>query len=212
MVPIRAAVLTLFALAGGRALAEPVPLSPSEQAREERAFGAVQKATRTFQADIRQAVLIRPLFHTIISVGTIAYQAPDRLTVRFSQPAGQFLRIDKGTVTLAKPGESPRRVSLDSPSGLNASALLDFFRIGGADWGRDFTVSMTRDGNLLFVSLVPLPGSPKEGHAEEIVTTLHLPDHEVKAMRISVNPFVRIDYQFSHNRRNGSLDPALLVP
>lgn len=216
MVPIRAALLTaalvLASLPATRAAAEPVPLSPAEQVREERTFGALQRGTRTFQADLRQAVLIRPFFHTIVSVGTIGYQAPDRLAVRFSRPAGQALRIDGGSVTLVRPDRPPRRIPLESASGQNAAALLDFFRTDGTRWHRDFSVSMSRDGDLLSVTMVPLPDSPKADQVERIVTVLRLPDHEVAAMRIWVNPFVRVDYQFSRNRRNAALDPSFLAP
>ncbi len=215
MVSIRAALpLVVGALLAGCALApaEPVPLTPAQQAREEKAFGALQRGTQTFQADLRQAVLVRPIFQTLVSVGTIGYRAPDKLEVRFSQPAGQSLRIDDGIVTLTQPGKPPRHIPLDSSNGQNAASLLDFFRTDGARWRRDFTVAMARDGEQLFVTLTPLPGSPKAGHVEQIVTTLRLPDHEVTAMRISVNPFIRVDYQFTRNRRNVPLDPDLLAP
>lgn len=215
MVSIRAAFPSIAALAlllAGPARAEPVALSPAEQAREEKAFGALQRSTKTFQADLRQAVLVRPLFSTLVSTGTIGYQAPDKLEVRFAQPAGQSLRIEDGTVTLTELGKPRRRIPLDSSSGQNAASLLDFFRTDGARWRRDFRVAMARDGDREMVTLTPLPGSPKAGHVEQIVTTLHLPDHEVTAMRISVNPFIRVDYQFTHNRRNGPLDAVLFAP
>ena len=210
MVPIRPALslLLILALDSANLRADPVPVSPAEQAWQEAAFSAVQQATRTFRADLSQAILVRPLFHTFANQGEIFYQAPDRLLVRLTRPPA-WLRIAHGQVTLQKADAPPKQTPLDSADGANAAALLDFFRSDSARWHRDFSVSITRDGDLLRFKLVPLPGCAKR--VESIVTTLRLPRYDILAMDISVNPLIHVSYQFSESRRNAPLDPAVFA-
>jgi outer membrane lipoprotein-sorting protein len=211
MVSIRAA-FALGLIAGANANAAPVPVTPPEMTAYEKGFSAVQQNAKTFRADLRQTLYLQGVAVPIISLGTIYYQAQDRLLIRFSQPAGEWMLVNGSQVAIQKHGRPLQRRDL-SPQGKtpsHAASLLDFFHSDASHWHRDFDVTMTREGDLLFVNLKPYmtPTSTSQG-VDHIVTTLKLPDYEIVGMEVAITSENRIQYEFLNGRRNVALDPAL---
>jgi outer membrane lipoprotein-sorting protein len=172
----------------------------------------VQESTRTFRADLKQTLHLQGIAQPIASLGTLAYASPDRLLIRFSQPAGEWMLVDGTQVAIQKQGKPLERhdLSAQGKAGSHAANLLDFFKSDPARWHRDFNVSMTREGDHLFVQLTPwmTPTSSSQG-VEQIVTTLQLPGYDLLGIGIAINAENRIDYQFSNGRRNVAIEPAL---
>jgi outer membrane lipoprotein-sorting protein len=192
--------------------AVPQPVSPAEMAKYDQGFAAVQNGTRSFRADLRQTLHLEGIAHPITSTGTLSYASPDRLLIRFSQPAGEWMLVNGTQVAIQKQGKPLERRDL-SDQGKAASHeanLLDVFHSDPSRWHRDFDVTMTRNGDRLFVQLKPwmTPTSTSQG-VEQIVTTLRLPGYDLLGIEITINGQNRIDYDFINGQRNAPLAPAL---
>ena len=126
--------------------------SASDVAEFDQGFAAVQQATRTFRADITQTLHLQGLDRPITSVGTLYYASPDKLLIRFSQPAGEWMLVNGSQVAIQKQGKPLERrdLSVEGRSASHAASLLDFFHADPARWHRDFDVSMTRNGGRLY--------------------------------------------------------------
>jgi outer membrane lipoprotein-sorting protein len=192
--------------------AEPQPVSPAELAHHDQAFSAVQRDTRTFRADVTQTLHLQGIARPIVSLGTLDYISPDKLLIRFTQPAGEWMLVNGSVAVIKKQGKPLERhdLSAQGRSASHAASLLDFFHADPARWHRDFDVTMTRDGDRLLVHLKPYmtPTSTSQGVAQ-IVTTLQLPAYAIVEMNITLNGANSIDYQFTHGERNAAIDPAL---
>lgn len=216
MVPIRAVILIALAIPSLLlpVLAAETPVSSADVARYERNFGALQQSTRTFSADILQTLTLQGLSRPIVSKGVLFYASPDRLLIRFSQPAGEWTLVNGRQAAIQKQGKplDVRNLSATGKKGAHAANLLDFFRNGPDHWHRDFDVSMTRSGDHLEVHLKPwmTPTSTFQG-VDSIVTTLQLPDCEIISMDIAMAGANHIRYEFSNIRRNIAMAPALFV-
>ncbi len=94
----------------------------------------------------------------------------------------------------------------------HAASLLDFFSSGAERWHKDFDVTMTREGDRLFVHLKPwqTPTSTSQG-VDHIVTTLQLPGYEVVEIQVVVEGNNQISYQFAHIKRNVPMADDLFV-
>jgi hypothetical protein len=216
MVSIRAACLIVPAILGATGLVQagPEPVSQADLARYEKGFGSLQQNTRTFSADILQTLALQGLSQPIVSKGVLDYAAPDRLLIRFSQPAGEWMLVNGAMAAVKKQGKPPdyHDLSGQGGKGSHAANLLDFFRNGPDRWHRDFDVSMTREGDRLWVRLKPwmTPTSTFQG-VDSIVTTLQLPSYEIVSMDIVMNGANAIRYEFSGARRNIPMPPALFA-
>jgi outer membrane lipoprotein-sorting protein len=211
MVSIRTA-LALGLIAALPARAVPVPVSPAEMASYENGFTAVQQNSKTFRSDLRQTLHLQGVAAPIVSLGTIYYESPDRLLIRFSQPAGEWMLVNGSQVLIQKRGQplEHRDASAQGKTSSHAASLLDFFHNDASHWHRDFDVTMTRDGNLLFVNLKPYltPTAPSQG-VDHVVTTLRLPNYDLIGMEVAISADNRIQYDFLNGQRNVPLDPAL---
>jgi outer membrane lipoprotein-sorting protein len=212
MVSIRAAGACALIAVSATLHAEPAPVPPAEMAVYEKGFTAVQQGTRSFRAELRQTLHLQGLAQPIVSLGTLYYETPDRLYIRFSQPAGEWMRVSGTRLAIQKQGQPLQRRDLSAqgkfPS--HAASLLDFFHSDAAHWDRDFDVTMARAGDRLFVTLKPYltPTAASQG-VEQIVTTLRLPAYDIVGMEVTINSSNRIDYEFIDGQRNASIDPAL---
>jgi outer membrane lipoprotein-sorting protein len=188
--------------------------SASDVAEFDKGFAAVQAATRTFQADITQTLHLQGLDRPITSVGTLYYASPDKLLIRFSQPAGEWMLVNGSQLAIQKQGKPLERrdLSVEGRSASHAASLLDFFHADPARWHHDYDVSMTRNGGVLYVHLKPwmTPTATAQG-VEEIVTTLQLPGYDIREMNVTINAGNSVDYQFTHGMRNTALDPSLFT-
>ena len=212
MVSVRAALLGIglgLIAAPFTGLADPAPPSAPETAVYEKGFAAAQAATHTFRAELRQTLTLQGLDQPVVSTGELFYAAPDKLLIRFSDPAGEWMRISGGELEMKKTGQPPVRRDL-TQGGSNAATLLDFFGGDAARWDRDFQVTMSREDDRLRVELVPwrVPGSKRQG-VDRIVTVLRLPDYEVISIDVAMNAENRMSFEFSDGRRNAAVDPQL---
>ena len=188
--------------------------SASDVAEFDKGFAAVQEATRTFRANITQTLHLEGLDRPITSVGTLCYASPDKLLIRFSQPAGEWMLVNGSQAAIQKQGKPLERrdLSVEGRSASHAASLLDFFHADPARWHHDFDVSMTRNDGLLYVHLKPwmTPTATAQG-VQEIVTTLQLPGYDILEMNVTINAGNSVDYQFTHGARNVTLDPTLFT-
>jgi outer membrane lipoprotein-sorting protein len=212
MVSIRSAFAFALISLANPAPAAPQPVSAPELAAYEKGFTAVQQATSSFRSDLHQVLHLDGIAQPISSTGTLYYQSPDRLLIRFSQPAGEWMLVNGTQAAIQKQGKPLQRRDLGSQgkAGSHAANLLDFFHSDAARWHRDFDVSMTREGDHLLVRLKPwmTPTSNSQG-VEMIVTTLKLPGYDILGMEVTINQGNRIEYQFLNGQRNAPVDSSL---
>jgi outer membrane lipoprotein-sorting protein len=192
--------------------ADQQPVSAADVARYDAGFAQVQQSTRTFRAEITQLLHLQGLAKPVTSVGTLYYASPDKLLIRFTQPAGEWMLVNGSQAAIQKTGRPLELHDLTAQgrAASHAASLLDFFHADPARWHHDFDVAMTRDGDRLFVHLQPwmTPTAAAQG-VQEIVTTLQLPRYDIIEMAIAINAGNSIDYQFTHGERNAALDPAI---
>lgn len=208
--PLRCALLCV-------ALAAPLraePVSQADLARYDAGFAAVQQSTRTFKADITQTLHLQGLAQPLTSTGTLYYADPDKLLIRFSKPAGEWMLVNGSQSAIQKTGKPLERHDLAAQgrTASHAASLLDFFHADPARWHKDFDVSMTRRGNILTVHLKPwmTPTATSQG-VQEITTTLQLPKYDILEMAITLNGANSVDYTFTEGQRNAPIDPALFT-
>ncbi len=208
----RALFCVALALVPAALRAEPAPVLAAEMARDDAGFAQVQQQTRTFRAEVMQTLHLQGLVKPVTSAGTLYYASPDKLLIRFTQPAGEWMLVNGAQALVQKAGRPLERHDLNAQgrAASHAASLLDFFHADPARWHHDFDVTMTRDGDRLFVHLKPwmTPTASAQG-VQEIVTTLQLPAYAIVEMAITINAGNSIDYQFAHGERNVSLDPKL---
>jgi outer membrane lipoprotein-sorting protein len=192
--------------------AEPASVSAADLARYDAGFAQVQQATRTFRAEMVQTLHLQGLAKPVTSTGTLYYASPDKLLIRFTQPAGEWMLVNGSQALVQKAGRPLERHDLTAQgrAASHAASLLDFFHADPARWHHDFDLAMTRDGDRLAVHLQPwmTPTAAAQG-VQEIVTTLQLPSYDIVEMAITINAGNSIDYQFAHGERNAALDPKL---
>ena len=210
MVSVRAALLAIGLILSlfPKLTAAPL-LSEAETAEQEKGFDAAQHATTSFQAEIQQSLTLQGIDHPIISKGELFYLAPDRLLIRFSDPAGEWMRIAGKELEIKKAGQPVVRRDL-TQGGSNATTLLDFFSSDSTRWHRDFNVSMRSSGNSLFVSLASQHKAGSSGPGMfDILTSLELPDYLVRSIHVSLKDGNNLDFGFHRARRNLAIDPSL---
>jgi outer membrane lipoprotein-sorting protein len=211
MVSIRTALVCCLGAASGLQAA-PVPVTPTEMAGYERGFSAVQKGSHSFRSDLRQTLHLQGVAQPIVSLGILYYSEPEQLLIRFSQPAGEWMRVNGSEVAIQKTGKPLERHELSGKGkgSSHAASLLDVFHNDASRWHQDFDVTMTRDGNALFVTLKPYltPTAPEQG-IDHVVTTLKLPNYDLAEVKVFITPTNWIDYEFLNGRRNVAIDPTL---
>ncbi len=211
MVSIRLALAGIL-IAWPAAQAAPVTVTAGEMTTYENGFTAVQQGTRSFKSSLRQTLHLEGVAQPIVSLGTLYYETPNRMLIRFSQPAGEWILVNGTGVAIQKQGKPLQRRDLSAqgkfPS--HAASLLDFFHSDAAHWHRDFDVGMARDGDRLFVTLKPFmtPTAPSQG-VEQIVTTLGLPGYDILGVEVTIQAGNKIDYEFLDGQRNGPIDEGL---
>jgi outer membrane lipoprotein-sorting protein len=213
MVPVHAALAFLILMPCGILPLQAAPVSENEMTRYEKGFNALQESTRTFRADLRQSLMLEGMAKPIVSTGTLFYQTPDHLLLRFSKPAGEWLIINGHQMGVKKQEKSLDLQQVSSQGRRShAASLLDFFSSGVSRWHKDFDVSMTREGDRLSVQLKPwqTPTSASQG-VECIVTTLQLPTYDVLEIEVTINGENKISYQFSNTQRNIEMPSSLFI-
>jgi outer membrane lipoprotein-sorting protein len=180
-------------------------------ARHDAAFASVQQGTRTFRADITQRLTLQGLARPVVSKGTLYYASPDKLLIRFSQPAGEWMLVNGSQSAIQKTGKplETHDLATQGRSASHAANLLDFFRADPTRWHKDFDVTMFTDGYFLWVHLKPwmTPTSTSQG-VKEVVTALKLPNYDIAGMIVDLGS-AQVEYDFTNGQRNAPIDPTL---
>jgi outer membrane lipoprotein-sorting protein len=184
-------------------------LSESEQREFSRAFSKKQKQLKSFQADLKQTLLLEGIRDPVKSVGRIYYQAPDSLLIDFAQPKGEFMLIRGTELYVKKSGKSLLRRKLgDGPGETNMLMLLALFQNGAVE-NENFEVSMDQVKDRLFVKLIPKELENKR--VLQIENELSLPDLSVRSIKVTFGESNVIRYELSNQKRNPKLSEDLFV-
>lgn len=172
-------------------------LSDAERRTHDEAFARLQQQTQTYQADLKQTVRLRGLQTPVQSAGKIYFQAPGRLRISFTQPAGEYLLVTGNDVYIKKSNRSLRHKTADA----NTQMLLSLFRGDVKDWEKKFRVACECDGERLIVTL--------RDERVEIENVIALPSYEIQSVQIRFDADNSMTYEFAHPVRNQPLDARL---
>ena len=212
MVSIRAFIILGGALLAGwpwQTWAES-PLSESEQESCAKRFEEKQRATRTYQAELKLTLRLHGLNEPIASAGRVYYQAPDFFLIQFTQPADEFMLIRGNDIYVKKNEKSLMHHRLKSgkhSSNLSIQSLLALFQNGAADLKETFDVQMEGGKGELTVVLKPREGD--RNRVREIRNKLTRSNLEIRSIHVMMDESNSVLYEFLKPVRNKPLDEIL---
>ena len=140
-------------LAGSTALAAP-PLSTEDASALRARFQTRQRETLTWPAAFVQTLAVPGLRDPVVSQGTLAYRAPDRLRLDFTKPAGELVLVLGDRLFIQKTGARLAEKSLrEDSAGKPFLSLLGLLRGQPAEEESDYTQEVRREGDHYVVVL-----------------------------------------------------------
>ncbi|MFH1066285.1 MAG: outer membrane lipoprotein carrier protein LolA [bacterium] len=186
-------------------------LSHQERLDLESRFSQKQKETRFLKTEFRQTLQLEGLNKPVVSRGEFFFQAPDRLKLEYTQPAGELALLRDGALVLKKNGRLLVKKQLQSSQAVDSVALLQrFFTDLTAGWDEDYDVSVWRRGEKIAVVL-ERKGEPQRGQPAKIETLLTGRDLELQSVRVALGEGNELFYEFFNVRRNASFDEAIFA-
>jgi len=200
--------LWIALLAGTTALAAP-PLS-TEDARALRArFQTRQRETLTWSATVVQTLTVPGLRDPIVSTGTLAYRAPDRLRLDFTKPAGELVLVLGDRLFIQKTGARLAEKSLrEDSAGRPFLSLLGLLRgQPPAEEESDYTPEIRREGDHYAVVLTRNADASSYLPAR-IANRIAADTLEVREVVVDLPSGGVLSYRFDAITRNAAQDPA----
>ncbi len=143
--------LTSF-LAGATTLA--APLSAERVSALRAQFQTRQRETLTWSATIVQTLTLPGVRDPVVSTGTLAYRAPDRLRLDYTKPAGEFVLVLGDRLFIKKTGARLAEKSLrEDSAGKPFLSLLGLLRGQPAEEESDYTAEVRREEDRYTVVL-----------------------------------------------------------
>jgi outer membrane lipoprotein-sorting protein len=199
--------LWIALLAGGTALAAP-PLSTEDTATLRARFQTRQRETITFSTTVVQTLALPGLRDPVVSQGTLAYRAPDRLRLDFTKPAGEFVLILGDRIFIQKTGARLAEKSLrEDSAGKPFLSLLGLLRGQPAEEESDYTQEIRREGDRYTVVLTRNADASTQMPAR-IRNHIAADTLEVREVEVDLPSGGVLSYRFGAITRNAALDPA----
>ena len=193
-------------LAGSTTLAAP-PLSTEEASALRARFQTRQRETLTWSAAVVQTLTLPGLRDPVVSTGTLAYRAPDRLRLDFTKPAGEFVLILGDRLFIQKTGARLAEKSLrEDSAGKPFLSLLGLLRGQPAEEENDYTQEVRREDHYAVV-LTRNAGASAQMPAR-IVNRIAADTLEVREVVVDLPSGGVLSYRFDAITRNAPLDPA----
>ena len=171
-------------------------------------FQTRQRETLTWSATVVQTLTLPGLRDPVVSQGTLAYRAPDRLRLDFTKPAGEFVLILGDRLFIQKTGARLAEKSLrEDSAGKPFLSLLGLLRGQPAEEESDYTQEVRREGDHYVVVLTRNADASTQMPAR-IANRIAADTLEVREVVVDLPSGGVLSYRFDAITRNGPLDAA----
>ncbi|MGH8520073.1 MAG: LolA family protein [Gammaproteobacteria bacterium] len=193
-------------LAGAATLAAPLSAERASALRAQ--FQTRQRETLTWSATIVQTLTLPGVRDPVVSQGTLAYRAPDRLRLDYTRPAGEFVLVLGDRLFIQKTGARLAEKSLrEDSAGKPFLSLLGLLRGQPAEQESDYTPEVKREGDGYAVVLTRKPDASSRMPAR-ITNTIAADTLEVREVVVVLPSGGVLRYRFDDITRNRPLDAA----
>jgi outer membrane lipoprotein-sorting protein len=178
-------------------------------------FAAQQLETRTYQATLKQTVVMRGLREPLTSEGKVYFQQPDALAFIFTQPTNEYYIVNGPDIWLKKRSKPMvhRRIDPNNPAAAgDMRFLMSVFTDGGTNTHERFNVTIARADQELQVVLTPKARKPRSRDPVRIENWVDANSLELQKLRVEFEGDNAITYEFTNPQRNGPLDAAVFQP
>ncbi|MGH8537594.1 MAG: LolA family protein [Gammaproteobacteria bacterium] len=187
------------------------PLSAERASALRAQFQTRQRETLTWSATIVQTLTLPGLRDPVVSIGTLAYRAPDRLRLDFTKPAGEFVLVLGDRLFIQKTGARLAEKSLrEDSAGKPFLSLLGLLRGQPAEEESDYTPEVRREEDRYTVVLTRNAGASSRMPAR-ITNTIAADTLEVRDVVVDLPSGGVLSYRFDAITRNGPLDATYFV-
>ncbi|MGH8567850.1 MAG: LolA family protein [Gammaproteobacteria bacterium] len=196
----------LVFLAGAATLAAPLSAERASALRAQ--FQTHQRETLTWSATIVQTLTLPGVRDPVVSTGTLAYRAPDRLRLDYTKPAGEFVLVLGDRLFIQKTGARLAEKSLrEDNAGKPFLSLLGLLRGQPAEEESDYTPEVTREEDRYTVVLTR--NADASSHMPtRIANRIAADTLEVREVVVDLPSGGVLRYRFDTVTRNGPLDAA----
>jgi len=182
------------------------PLSAEAASALRAQFQTRQRETLTWSATIVQTLTLPGLRDPVVSTGTLAYRAPDRLRLDYTKPAGELVLVLGDRLFIQKSGTRLAEKSLrEDSAGKPFLSLLGLLRGQPTEEESDYTAEVTReeDGYAVVLSRNAEASSRMPARIANHIAADTL---EVREVVVDLPSGGVLSYRFDAIDRNGPLD------
>lgn len=168
-------------------------------------FLAAHKNLQTLQANFRQTITSPGMRQPVTSEGRFYYQAPDKLRIDYSLPAGDYFLLNGDRFEIRRRGKSPAIYDAGHPSARALVALREVLK--GEPPSGEFQKEVIRDDGAFRVVLTPLVTSPTL--PRKIENCVDAKTLSLLSMTITMPQGASMEFVFEKPRQNQTLDPGI---
>ncbi|MGH8650861.1 MAG: LolA family protein [Gammaproteobacteria bacterium] len=191
-------------LAGASALA--APLSAERAAMLRAQFTTRQSETLTWSATFMQTLTVPGLREPVVSVGTLAYRAPEQLRLDFTKPAGELVLVLGDRLFIQKAGMRLAEKSLrEDSAGRPFLSLLSLLRGQPTEEESAYTPEVTREEGGYAVVLSRKPDTSSR-MPTRITNTIAADTLDLREVVVELPNGGMLSYRFDGITRNRPLD------
>ncbi|MFH0343152.1 MAG: outer membrane lipoprotein carrier protein LolA [Chromatiales bacterium] len=184
------------------------PLSAERASALLAQFQTRQRATLTWWATVVQTLTLPGVRDPVVSMGQLAYRAPDRLRLDYTKPAGEFVLVLGDRLFIQKTGARLAEKSLrEDSAGKPFLLLLGLLRGQPAEEQSDYTPEVTREEDRYAVVLRRNDDASSHMPAR-IINTIAAETLEVREVVVDLPSGGVLSYRFDDITRNGPLEAA----
>lgn len=191
-------------LAGASTLAAPLSAERATTLRAQ--FQTRQSETLTWSATFMQTLTVPGLRQPVVSVGTLAYRAPEQLRLDFTKPAGEFVLVLGDQLFIKKAGMRLAEKSLrEDSAGRVFLSLLNLLRGRPLEEENAYTPEVTHQEDHYAVVLTRKPEA--SSHMPTRITNAITADTlDLREVVVELPNGGLLSYRFDGITRNRPLD------
>jgi len=170
-------------------------------------FLASHKNLESLQADFRQTITSPGMRQPVVSEGRFYYQAPDKLRIDYSRPAGDYFLLNGEHFETRRRGKVPAVLDSSHPSARALVALREVLR--GTPPVGEFQKQVERRGGEFRVILTPLAPSPTL--PRKIENRVDAKSLALLGMTITMPQGAAMEFVFENPLRNQPLETGVFT-
>lgn len=170
-------------------------------------FLASHKKLESVQADFRQTITSPGMRQPVVSEGRFYYQAPDKLRIDYSRPAGDYFLLNGDLFETRRRGKSPVVFDAGHPSARALVALREVLR--GTPPTGEFQKQVERGDGEFRVILTPLAPSP--ALPRKIENRVDAKSLDLLGMTVTMPQGNGMEFFFENSRRNQPVEPSIFA-